>query len=74
MPIMNLVTDNSGDGLGPNLTYDADGQLINDQLDTFTWDTRRHLTALSNYDTASFVEPVLSEAEGTPSAAGSARP
>ncbi len=34
---------------------DSEGQLTSDPVDTFSWDTRRHLSAVSGYDGASFV-------------------
>ncbi len=37
------------------MTYDADGELKSDGTNTYTWDARRHLTAISGGSTASFV-------------------
>ena len=41
------------------LSYDSNGQMTGDQIDTYTWDTRRHMSAISGYDTASFVYDAL---------------
>lgn len=37
------------------MMYDPDGNLINDGAHAYTWDARRHLTALDGGSTASFV-------------------
>ena len=41
-------------GTAPALTYDADGQMTSGLYDTYTWDSRRHLSAISSFDIASF--------------------
>ncbi len=41
------------------LGYDTDGQLTSIPGDTYTWDTRRHLSAVSGQDSASFVYDAL---------------
>jgi hypothetical protein len=40
---------------GASLTYDADGQLTRDATNTYTFDVRHHLTAISGSGAASFV-------------------
>jgi RHS repeat-associated protein len=40
---------------GTTLSYDANGNLIGDGTNTYTWDGRNHLTAISGGTTASFV-------------------
>jgi RHS repeat-associated protein len=48
--------DNSMTGFnGTALGYDAAGQLTADGTNTYTWDARHHLTAISGGATASFV-------------------
>jgi RHS repeat-associated protein len=39
--------------------YDSNGQMTADDADNYTWDVRRHLSAISGYDTASFVYDAL---------------
>ncbi len=39
---------------GTAMTYDANGNLTNDGTNTYTWDARDHLTAISGAVTASF--------------------
>jgi YD repeat-containing protein len=39
---------------GTALTYDANGNLISDGTNTYTWDARNHLTAIGGAVTASF--------------------
>jgi YD repeat-containing protein len=39
---------------GTPLNYDANGNLTNDGTNTYTWDARNHLTAISGGSTASF--------------------
>jgi RHS repeat-associated protein len=39
---------------GASLSYDANGNLTNDGTNTYTWDARNHLTAISGAATASF--------------------
>lgn len=39
---------------GTPLTYDANGNLTNDGTNTYAWDARNHLTAISGPNTASF--------------------
>lgn len=40
---------------GTALTYDLNGNLTGDGTNTYTWDARGHLSALSGGVTASFV-------------------
>jgi YD repeat-containing protein len=40
---------------GTALNYDANGNLTSDGTNTYTWDARNHLTAISGGSTASFV-------------------
>jgi RHS repeat-associated protein len=40
---------------GATLNYDANGNLIGDGTNTFTWDARNHLSAMSGGATASFI-------------------
>jgi len=40
---------------GTALSYDANGNLTSDGTNTYTWDARNHLTAISGGSTASFV-------------------
>jgi len=40
---------------GTSLSYDANGNLTGDGTNTYTWDARNHLTAISGGSTASFV-------------------
>ncbi|MGA9722039.1 MAG: RHS repeat-associated core domain-containing protein [Candidatus Binatus sp.] len=40
---------------GATLSYDANGNLTSDGTNTYTWDARNHLTAISGGATASFV-------------------
>jgi len=48
--------DNGMTGFGgATLSYDANGNLISDGTNTYTWDARNHLTAISGGTTASFV-------------------
>jgi uncharacterized protein RhaS with RHS repeats len=42
-------------GSASSLTYDADGELSGDGTNTYTWDTRGHLSTISGGATASFV-------------------
>ncbi len=37
------------------LTYDANGNITNDSMHTYTWDSRNHLVAVDGGSTASFV-------------------
>ena len=47
--------DNGMTGFGgTTLSYDANGNLANDGTNTYTWDARNHLTAISGAATASF--------------------
>jgi YD repeat-containing protein len=39
---------------GALLSYDANGNLSSDGMNTYTWDARNHLTAISGADAASF--------------------
>jgi RHS repeat-associated protein len=39
---------------GATLSYDANGNLTSDGTNTYTWDARNHLTAISGVTTASF--------------------
>jgi YD repeat-containing protein len=39
---------------GTTLSYDANGNLINDGVNTYTWDARNHLASISGGTTASF--------------------
>ncbi len=39
---------------GATLSYDANGNLASDGINTYTWDARNHLTAISGAATASF--------------------
>lgn len=39
---------------GTPQTYDADGNLVNDGTNTYSWDARNHLTAIVGPNTASF--------------------
>jgi RHS repeat-associated protein len=43
----------------PNLTYDANGNLTNDGTNTYTWDARNRLTAISGGVSASFTYDAL---------------
>ncbi len=36
-------------------TYDSNGQMTSDGPDTYTWDTRRHLSAIGGYSSATYV-------------------
>jgi hypothetical protein len=48
--------DNAMTGFnGATLSYDANGNLTSDGTNTYTWDARNHLTAISGGATASFV-------------------
>jgi RHS repeat-associated protein len=48
--------DNAMTGFnGTALSYDANGNLISDGTNSYTWDARNHLTAISGGTTASFV-------------------
>jgi RHS repeat-associated protein len=40
---------------GTALTYDTNGNLANDGTNTYTWDARNHLSAISGVNTAAFV-------------------
>ncbi|MGC2450419.1 MAG: hypothetical protein WA477_22400 [Candidatus Sulfotelmatobacter sp.] len=40
---------------GTALTYDLDGNLINDGTNTYSWDARNHLAGITGLSTASFV-------------------
>ena len=40
---------------GTALTYDANGNLLNDGTNIYAWDTRNHLSAITGANTASFV-------------------
>ncbi len=40
---------------GTTLSYDANGNLTNDGTNTYTWDARNHLTAISGAMAASFI-------------------
>ncbi len=40
---------------GASLSYDANENLTSDGKNTYTWDARNHLTAISGGATASFV-------------------
>jgi RHS repeat-associated protein len=40
---------------GTPQTYDANGNLVNDGTNTYAWDARNHLTAITGASTASFV-------------------
>lgn len=40
---------------GTTLSYDADGDLLSDGTNTYTWDARNHLTAIAGGTTATFV-------------------
>jgi len=42
-------------GSASSLSYDADGELKSDGTNTYTWDARGHLSAISGGATASFV-------------------
>jgi YD repeat-containing protein len=42
-------------GSAASMSYDNDGELKSDGTNTYTWDARRHLTAMSGGATASFV-------------------
>ncbi len=44
---------------GASLTYDSDGQLTRDATNTYTFDTRHHLTAITGGVTASFIYDAL---------------
>ena len=48
--------DNAMTGFnGETLSYDSNGNLTSDGTNTYTWDARNHLTAISGGSTASFV-------------------
>jgi YD repeat-containing protein len=48
--------DNGMTGFGgATLSYDANGNLTSDGTNTYTWDARNHLTAISGSTSASFV-------------------
>ncbi len=55
------------------LSYDANGNLTNDDTTAYTWDTRNRLLALTGPTTASFqydrVNPILEAPDNGPSAA-----
>ena len=40
---------------GQTLNYDANGNLLSDGTNTYTWDARKHLTAISGVANASFI-------------------
>ncbi len=40
---------------GAAMSYDANGNLLNDGTNTYAWDTRNHLSAITGANTASFV-------------------
>jgi len=40
---------------GTAMSYDANGNLLNDGSNTYAWDTRNHLSAITGANTASFV-------------------
>ncbi len=40
---------------GTAMSYDANGNLLNDGTNTYAWDTRNHLSAITGANTASFV-------------------
>jgi len=40
---------------GTPMTYDANGNLLNDGTNTYAWDMRNHLSAITGANTASFV-------------------
>ena len=42
-------------GTASSLTYDANGNLKSDGTNTYSWDARNHLSAISGGATASFV-------------------
>lgn len=44
---------------GTTLSYDANGNLTNDGTNTYTWDARNHLTAMSGGAMASFIYDAL---------------
>ena len=44
---------------GTTLSYDANGNLTSDGTNTYTWDERNHLSAISGGSTASFVFDAL---------------
>src|SRR5208283_1097386 len=48
---------------GATLTYDANGNLTNDGTNTYTWDARNHLTAISGAAAASFTYDAFSRRE-----------
>jgi len=52
--------DNSMTGFnGTTLSYDANGNLTSDGTDTYTWDARNHLSAISGSANASFAYDAL---------------
>lgn len=52
--------DNAMTGFnGATLSYDANGNLTSDGTNTYTWDARNHLTAISGGSTASFAYDAL---------------
>ena len=52
--------DNEMTGFGAAmLSYDANGNLITDGTNIYTWDARNHLTAITGENTASFVYDAL---------------
>jgi RHS repeat-associated protein len=52
--------DNAMTGFnGQTLTYDANGNLLNDGTNTYTWDARDHLNTISGPTPASFVYDAL---------------
>jgi len=51
----NVDNEQTKFGSASSMTYDADGELKSDGTNTYTWDARRHLTAISGGATASFV-------------------
>ena len=49
---------------GTTLTYDASGNLLSDGNNTYTWDPRNHLTAISGGANGSFVYDALGRRAG----------
>jgi YD repeat-containing protein len=53
-PANQLTSYTSGSTTVPSLSYDANGNLQSDGTNTYTWDARNHLSAISGGATASF--------------------
>jgi YD repeat-containing protein len=49
---------------GTALSYDPNGNLTADETDTYTWDARNHLTAISGGVDASFMYDAMGRRAG----------